>query len=294
MGNGKNLADLIQGEPRNPSHKLAKVFVLEGEVNIACLQAAMSALPKHHPVLRSYYKNGVRYQQSLEKSDSTIRHHDLTNMKNKPIADQILNKIKAIISRDIDIANAPLFAFDLIKVSDQKSILISQVSHMLCGGFSAGILFYELSALYNVLLKVDFINEIRRRMNCGELGTQLALPILSQFVPGGAFLPAKSYAKFVKAQQEKTIGEVELSGEDFHQFTPKWRKSFDTNAESASNCGIVTHAFSKDFNKVGPFFAKEKYDSNLSKLLLATLMLTANEINEGSCSIRIPHHNRHN
>lgn len=300
------LQNLIDLDPNNPSHQLSKVMVVEGKLNIRALQRAVDMLPQQHHILRSYYhpKTGHRMEAEIRDVDSTIRRHDLRGSED---VQQLEKLISSITCRSMDLTKPPLFSFDLIQLADDETVLITQISHKICDGMSAGILFYEIAELYNAQMRWAFLNVLSQAVSAGELGFWFATKTTSLFLAEGWLNPpgqwlskglrqaTHNYAQFVSSQPSEFAYPPEIKTQTFKPFSPPAEKRLRDDEKQHADSDAVTYSadFSEAFNIAGPFVAKHKLQTSLPKLLFACAMITADEFNDGPSSLRIPYHNRH-
>ena len=122
---------------------------LKGALDQAAVEHAMHELVKRHESLRSTLNaSGTR----MLVTDEVKFHLPLTDLSALSEADRT-RQLDAIAQKDMttpfDLRNGPLFRAQLIKVTSDAHLLRLCGHHVVCDGWSLGIMMAEISALYN-------------------------------------------------------------------------------------------------------------------------------------------------
>lgn len=125
-------------------YNIPTVAILEGEVEVAILDAVFRKLINRHESLRTSFNmvDGQAVQKINDLNlDFAIEYFEST----KEDADEI---IKSFI-RPFDLEKAPLFRVGLIKVAENEHLLIIDIHHIISDGTSIGIFVSDFMSLYN-------------------------------------------------------------------------------------------------------------------------------------------------
>lgn len=139
----KRLYSIDKSLGANIIYNIPTIMSIEGIINIEKLERALNKLCERHEVLRTYF--------IFEKGNFLQVVKDEVNVKLE-VEVSTKDNLPQIIDRFIkphDLMNAPLFRAKVIKFNDFESVLILDIHHIICDGGSLGILFDDLSKLYN-------------------------------------------------------------------------------------------------------------------------------------------------
>ncbi|MFV1872010.1 MAG: amino acid adenylation domain-containing protein [Oleiphilus sp.] len=114
----------------------------QGELNIAALNAALQALVARHDALRACFSQDGLNLNIYEKLDTPVTVEQLAGRAKEDI-------IAEETQYSFDLVNGPLFKVRLLKAADDCHYFIFTAHHIVCDGWSLGIVIADLSALYN-------------------------------------------------------------------------------------------------------------------------------------------------
>ncbi|MBE7172520.1 MAG: amino acid adenylation domain-containing protein [Williamsia sp.] len=132
------------------AYSVPSVYVLEGPLQVSKLRQAFDGLLERHEILRTVFveiKGEAR--QRILQSDAvgfTLEESDLRNdpAANKTIQNAIANESK----RPFDLENGPLLRAMLFQIAIDKHVIIFNIHHIICDGWSKGIIIKEILQLY--------------------------------------------------------------------------------------------------------------------------------------------------
>ncbi|WP_019421600.1 non-ribosomal peptide synthetase [Paenibacillus sp. OSY-SE] len=135
------------------SYNVPLGILIEGALDKSKLNQAVHGLISRHEILRTTfsYINGNAVQQIHDDLSLKIEYYSVgSDSKAKEI-------IRSFI-QPFDLEKLPLFRVGLIRLQDDKHILVFDLHHIICDGYSLSILTKEFSELYTgkVLPEVDF------------------------------------------------------------------------------------------------------------------------------------------
>jgi hypothetical protein len=215
-----------QLEPGSALYNVPKAFRVSGALDAASLQQSLNEIVRRHEVLRTTFSAvGGRPVQKISAS-LTIPFPvvDLTDRPGSEREDEALRLINAEARRPFDLATGPLLRAFWVRLAPEDHILLLILHHIVSDGWSMGILYRELSALYNAF--VD-----------GRSSSLAELPV--------------QYADFAQWQREWLQGEVLQSQVTYWKerlANIRWSLAFGhpgdlTAARNVWNRVALTHAF---------------------------------------------------
>jgi amino acid adenylation domain-containing protein len=111
-----------------------------GSLNSAALESSLNELIQRHQSLRATFsEDGLQFIVNLAAPIA------LTTLTESAQAQAL-----QMVSTPFDLQNGPLFKATLVKVQEQQHVLILCAHHIVCDGWSFGVIVTELAALYNV------------------------------------------------------------------------------------------------------------------------------------------------
>jgi len=123
-------------------------LALRGSVDPQAMTKAIDALVSRHDILRSALSSDGTELLIQETNSIVLEVDDLTDVS--PVeADALLAAfLAAETSTPFDLINGPLFRARLISLAPNEHALVLGAHHLVCDGFSFGILLNELAPLY--------------------------------------------------------------------------------------------------------------------------------------------------
>ncbi|MDO6434620.1 amino acid adenylation domain-containing protein [Flavitalea sp. BT771] len=141
-----------RSELGSAAYNMPQAYLLEGRMDPQLLQDCFHRLMDRHESLRTVFrpddKGDIRQQVlTLEKMDWHITQRDL---QNKPDQDAMLVRaLREDYNKPFDLHHGPLLRAGLIRLSENKWALYCVMPHIICDGWSMGILVNELLSLYD-------------------------------------------------------------------------------------------------------------------------------------------------
>jgi tyrocidine synthetase-3 len=173
----KRLYVLQQMEPDNISYNMPQAVILEGRTGKEKLESTFRKLIRRHESLRtSFHIVGEETVQRIHEKNSKFQILNSRLHTNSRF--QITNIIKDFV-RPFDFSQAPLLRAGLIRLEDEKHILMVDMHHIITDGTSTGIFAGEFMALYEgrdlpelKLQYRDFASWQNSLMESGEIKEQ--------------------------------------------------------------------------------------------------------------------------
>ena len=130
-------------EPEVAHYAIPLAFRIDGEVDIPRLRSALEKLgERHHSLrLRIFDGEGQPWQQVSE------RPLTLTTVTLQQ-ASELPARIEAEVARPFSFGDDPLLRVTLWSIHDRPAVLLINIHHIIADGWSMGVFFQELEALY--------------------------------------------------------------------------------------------------------------------------------------------------
>lgn len=139
--------------PGKALYNIPAAFRLIGNLNLQILEDAFNALIARHEVLRTIFpvEKEEAYQLILPHLNLRMSENltDLSTLQETQQRTSVENLISEEAFTPFNLASGPLIRLKLFKLSSNEHILLLNMHHIISDGWSMGIFFKELSALYN-------------------------------------------------------------------------------------------------------------------------------------------------
>ncbi|MBD1394377.1 non-ribosomal peptide synthetase [Mucilaginibacter glaciei] len=139
---------LIGGSDANCAYNESVSLQLNGPFDKPAMLKALQALSDRHEALRSVFSADGKQICVYHNPEISIGYHDLTAYN----ADQnklfIKNFARQNAITPMDLVNGPLFKTSILKLSGQEHYVTLLAHHIVCDGWSIGVMLQDLSKLY--------------------------------------------------------------------------------------------------------------------------------------------------
>jgi amino acid adenylation domain-containing protein len=141
---------LHQLDPHDSVYNLGVSMQLSSQADEAAMARALEELARRHEILRTVFRDtdGVP-SQVITDILPTLHSIDLTHVAEDDRAATVLQLREAEVKQPFDIARTPPIRATVIHISEEISLLIVVVHHILVDGWSLGLLVEQLGELYN-------------------------------------------------------------------------------------------------------------------------------------------------
>lgn len=178
-----------QLDPASPLYHIPMALRLEGALDVAALQGALDAVVARHEMLRTRIAlvEGAPVQHVLPTAQLPLRQIDLSTTPPDAREAVALTRVNEESCQPFDFAGDTLLRALLIRVGETSHILVLTAHHIVSDGWSWGVLFRELAALYEAqrtgrpaalreltLQYGDFVLWQRERLGRNALAQELA------------------------------------------------------------------------------------------------------------------------
>ena len=141
---------LDQLEPDSVVYNIPRAFHLNGPLNVTALEQSLNKIVHRHEVFRTSFsvQNGQPLQVIAPSLTLPLPVVDLYHLPEAKREAETQRLVVEEARRTFDLSKGPLFRASLLKLDEAEHILLLAMHHIVSDGWSMGILFQELAALY--------------------------------------------------------------------------------------------------------------------------------------------------
>jgi amino acid adenylation domain-containing protein/FkbM family methyltransferase len=142
---------LDQWEPASPFYNVSSALRLPGPLSAPVLEKSLNEVVRRHEILRTIFVNveGRPAQRIAPYAECRLELVDLQLYAANEREAEAARQARMEAWRHFDLANGPLIRAVLLRLSPDDHILLLTLHHIVSDGWSMGVLFGELSALYD-------------------------------------------------------------------------------------------------------------------------------------------------
>ncbi len=141
---------LDQLAPGNPFYNIATAIPLRFAVNVTALERSLQEIVRRHEALRTTFaqSDGVPMQVVRDAPERQLSIVDLTDLPEGERAARALALATEDAQRPFDLVRGPLIRTSLVRLDEFDHVFLLSLHHIVADGWSMGVFFKELSALY--------------------------------------------------------------------------------------------------------------------------------------------------
>ncbi|HET8845765.1 MAG TPA: amino acid adenylation domain-containing protein, partial [Ktedonobacteraceae bacterium] len=130
---------------------------IQGSLNLEAMEQALGTITQRHTILRTSFpmREGTAIQFVHPWRPVKIIPVDLRGIADSARMSQAITLAENDVTRPMDLDRGPLLQFKLYSLAEDDYIFVVIVHHLIADGWSMGILFRELSALYAAYCRGD-------------------------------------------------------------------------------------------------------------------------------------------
>ena len=146
----KRLWFLQQFQPENYIYNEYGLFNCRGKLNIIALEQSLNEVIRRHEVFRTYFtiEKEEPIQVILPSLTLELPVTDLCSISENEREVKVKQLIEKETQKPFDLTQVPLIRFSLLQLTENEYILIFVVHHIISDGWSSGLFFKEIEALY--------------------------------------------------------------------------------------------------------------------------------------------------
>ena len=137
-------------QPGSPAYNLGGAHLLRGPLDVFALERAIGGVMERHESLRTVFAlaDGEPVQVVLPAAPFQLPVDDLSAVPREERAAEARRRIADEARAPFDLAAGPLFRARLLRIASDEHVLLLTAHHVVTDGWSFGIVFRELAALY--------------------------------------------------------------------------------------------------------------------------------------------------
>lgn len=121
---------------------------LSGTLDTGALRRALQALLDRHEALRATFSPDGRDLCIAERVTLPWQEHDLAALEASARAIEIEATLQRVVETPFDLERGPLVAAELLRLAADEHLLVLNTHHLICDGWSFGVIVRELATLY--------------------------------------------------------------------------------------------------------------------------------------------------
>lgn len=133
---------------------------LFGALDVDALQAALSALTERHEALRATFSADGEELHIGEHGGLHCEVRDLVPLHEEMRDATIAATLQRAVGAPFDLEHGPLVRAELLRLSTRHHLLVFTAHHIVCDGWSFGVIVHDLAALYSQAVGAD-VGEIQ-------------------------------------------------------------------------------------------------------------------------------------
>jgi amino acid adenylation domain-containing protein len=132
--------------PGNPVYNVPTCFRIRGPLDLRAFRFALNEIVRRHEILRTTFaqRNGEPVQSIAAQQDVSVVVVDLSEAGEPSFRDRAIGEARC----PFDLERGPLIRIVLFRLGTDDHVVLITMHHIICDGWSMGILFRELAGLY--------------------------------------------------------------------------------------------------------------------------------------------------
>ncbi len=145
-------ASVQMGSDANCAYNESVSLALTGKPNIDCLRLAFQELIQRHEALRITLSPNGNHLCINDALTINIPLIDLSELDQQKKQQQINSLRRQSVETPFDLEHGPLFRVQILRLQLQEHLIILSAHHIICDGWSWGVIVSEIGKLYSALL----------------------------------------------------------------------------------------------------------------------------------------------
>ncbi|MET3052183.1 amino acid adenylation domain-containing protein [Pseudomonas alkylphenolica] len=146
-----------QFAPQSSAYNVPRALSLEGELAADALQAALQQVIQRHDILRTRFEeiDGLPMQVLEPQAYLQLQREDLSALGTEERDTQLQQRLLAEAAKPFDLSGAPLIRASLIRLAQDRHVLLLNMHHIVSDAWSNPILMQDLASAYRSALQGD-------------------------------------------------------------------------------------------------------------------------------------------
>jgi amino acid adenylation domain-containing protein len=144
-----------QLEPGSTTYNMPSALRLRGPLDPGVLERALGEVVRRHEALRTTFgeSGGVPFQVVHPAAAARLEVTDLSSLAAGEREAEVRRLAREEAQRPFDLRSGPLFRTRLLRLGEEEHVLVLAMHHVVSDGWSMGVLFGELGALYEAFAR---------------------------------------------------------------------------------------------------------------------------------------------
>jgi amino acid adenylation domain-containing protein len=130
---------------------LSQSLRLKGQLNLSALQQSFQQLVIRHESLRTTFSGDGSTILIAKSIDLTFSVIDLSSLNPQKQTQRVSDYTKQLLNEPFNLQHGSLFRVEILKLDEQDHLVIFIVHHIVCDGWSFGIIMSEIAKIYSAL-----------------------------------------------------------------------------------------------------------------------------------------------
>ncbi len=137
-------------DPGSPAYNVPLALRMRGPLEVGVLRRTLAEVVRRHEALRTVFTEaGGRPAQVVRPpAREVLREVDLSTLPEAVREAELRRLVEEEAVRPFDLERGPLLRATLVRTAERESALLFTLHHIVCDGWSTGVLVREVSALY--------------------------------------------------------------------------------------------------------------------------------------------------
>ena len=146
---------LDQLQQGSPVYHIAVTYRIKGELDVAALERSLNGIVKRHETLRTTFPviGGQPMQIIAPSLTVKLAREDIEKLPIEQREAEVLQQAIREVQAPFNLAEGPLLRIKLLHLSGFEHVLFLTVHHIVFDGWSMGILYQELTTLYEAYVQ---------------------------------------------------------------------------------------------------------------------------------------------
>lgn len=244
-------------EPETSVFNMIDAKRILGSLDVAALESALREIVRRHESLRTTlsFDGSEVIQEVSPPSSWTLPFEDLSSLAEAERQQKLEEEVAGEAGRSFDLATGPLFRACLYQLDVEEHVLVLNLHHSISDGWSFGVFFQELAALYEAAI-------------AGRTLEDVLPPLVIQYADFAAWQREQLSAE--KLEKQLTYWREHLTGAAPELEMPT---DFRRTAEVGHRGGFVNGVVPADLTAKLQTFSQEEKVSLFTTLLTAFKLL---------------------
>ncbi|MGY0037912.1 aminotransferase class III-fold pyridoxal phosphate-dependent enzyme [Pedobacter sp. NJ-S-72] len=144
---------MLGGNDASRAYNESVSLRLTGSIDLSLLKETIKRIAERHEALRSAFSRDGATILIFDRVFAELTYTDLSGLSTNDQEEEIKNYVHRDALFLFDLLNGPLFKTGLQKISDQDYHFTLPGHHIICDGWSLGIILQDISKIYSALVR---------------------------------------------------------------------------------------------------------------------------------------------